>query len=195
MTQLNKSVGRQGRLSWGVPLLFGIMALGGGCSSSPPQEDTLPVPEDDGAMLEESIEGSEAWGVQAVSFHSGPCYGTCPVFEYRINQDGAALFDGEKFTAVEGEQAAPGGRDMFLRIISTLAPVRPQNGDRVIDRDLCQPFATDMITYTVVWETVEGEQRLSYYNGCADERFMDVKRTLAEVRAMLPVGALIGTDR
>ena len=52
-----------------------------------------------------------------------------------------------------------------------------------------------MITYTVVWDTDTGEQRLSYNTGCADARFQEVKTALAEVRAMLPVDELVGKGR
>lgn len=51
--------------------------------------------------------------VRAVTFRSGACYGTCPVFECRIDRQGAAVFEGDNFTAVKGERDAPGGRETW----------------------------------------------------------------------------------
>lgn len=160
-------------------LVLLVVVFGTGCAETAPDKGAAYVPDQ----------------VRALTFRSGACYGTCPVFEYRIDRDGVAVFDGEKFTAVEGERDAPGDRETFQRILATLAPVRPQEGDLTIDREVCRRIATDMITYTVVWDTDTGDQRLSYNTGCADARFQDVKTALAEVRAMLPVGELVGKGR
>ena len=163
----------------GAFVLLLVVVLGAGCAEMAP---------DKGAA-------SLAGEVRAVTFRSGACYGPCPVFEYRIDREGAAVFEGENFTAVKGERDAPGGRETFQRILATLAPVRPADGDLAIDRETCRRIATDMITYTVVWDTDTGEQRLSYNTGCADARFQEVKDALAEVRAMLPVDELVGKSR
>ncbi|WP_157933775.1 DUF6438 domain-containing protein [Alloalcanivorax mobilis] len=128
----------------------------------------------------------------AIRYQAGACFGTCPQFEYRIDADGNATFNGQRFTKITGEHPAPGDRATFKRLRGLLASARPADGDRVIGPNDCQRFATDHPGITVVWEEPAGERRLTYNTGCHDARYQALRDTLDEARQALPVEALTG---
>jgi len=130
--------------------------------------------------------------VTAVRYDSGACFGTCPQFSYRIDHNGKATFDGRRFTAVEGSENAPGDREIFQKLVATLASARPAEGKRDIGRKNCARFITDQPTVTVFWEQTNDTRQLSYNKGCRDPQYAELREQLEAARGLLPVGTMIG---
>ena len=43
--------------------------------------------------------------VESITFQTGPCFGTCPVYTVTVHSNGQGLFTGQAHTTVTGPQA------------------------------------------------------------------------------------------
>ncbi len=67
------------------------------------QADTLIV---SGGQLIEYNRAPKDYHIQQVSFRTGACFGSCPIFELRLNRDGTASYYAEEYNDQQGRFAA-----------------------------------------------------------------------------------------
>ncbi|MFW2830062.1 DUF6438 domain-containing protein [Sphingomonas sp. ID0503] len=120
----------------------------------------------------------------AITVAQGPCFGTCPVYEARLTDKGELTFDGKRFTAQGGVQAAVRPPESFTALRQYLAPYRPAVGTTVRTREGagCAPMVTDMVAITVTWEGVDGRRTvLDHYTGCRSAEATATSEALRQV--------------
>lgn len=104
--------------------------------------------------------------LSAISYRTQPCYGTCPVYEVRVDQAGAGVFTGVAHTAVTGERRFTVTPDQFAAFAATLAPARPSRDRRLeMGGKDCGMAPTDMPSIQVEWRGAE-TRTLDAYLGC-----------------------------
>jgi len=134
--------------------------------------------------------------LESISYETGPCFGACPVYTVTVNRDGNGLFEGRRFTAVEGERRftlTPAQFDAFAR---QLEPLRPASGEQRYSGEMCGVMATDLPSADVRWRGSDGaEQHLYFYFGCDMERNRAIADRLRAAPDLLPIDALIGRNR
>lgn len=130
--------------------------------------------------------------VASVSVETGPCFGACPVFRVTVNADGRGVFEGRRFTAVEGERAIRVTPEQFRRLVAHLQPVRPASGSVRYSGEACEMMATDLPSTDVTWGTAGGEaQNLYFYHGCDMEKNRAIAERLDEVPRLLGIVDLV----
>ncbi len=129
----------------------------------------------------------------SISYATGPCYGTCPVYKVTVRPDGTGTFEGERFTAVTGTREFRASPEAYRRFAALLEPYRP-DGERIIEMGSpdCGPAATDMPSVDVGWTQASGGAgHLRFYYGCRMGNAA-MASALREAPAVLPIAALIG---
>ena len=139
--------------------------------------------------------GAADTGLHTISYETGPCFGACPVYRVTVDRDGIGLFEGRRFTAVEGERTFQVTPAQFRAFARHLEPLRPASGDRLYSGEACGTIATDLPSAEVAWMFAdEAEQRLYFYFGCDMERNRDIAERLDAAPGLLPIGDLIGSS-
>lgn len=159
--------------------LMAVLVLAAGCT---PVEFRAPAA---GAPV--AIEGD------SISYATGPCYGTCPVYTVTVRPDGTGTFEGVRFTAVTGARAFRVTPDAYRRFASALAPYRP-DGERRVEMGSpdCGPAPTDMPSVDVNWTMASGGAgHLHFYYGCRVGNAAMAK-ALQEAPSLLPIEGFIG---
>ncbi|QAY77958.1 DUF6438 domain-containing protein [Sphingosinicella sp. BN140058] len=130
--------------------------------------------------------------VDRIVYEVGPCHGTCPVYSVSIVADGITYFEGRQHTATNGRAPAEGTPMLFSAVRDSLAAVRPSESE-TISHPQCQTYATDQQVVTVTWM---GSNRapvsLAFDLGCRDERYGEIRKSLAAARRLLPIDTLVG---
>ena len=133
--------------------------------------------------------------VQSISFETGPCFGTCPVYRFHINSDGSGSFEGIRFTAFAGVRpfrATPAQYQAFAR---QLEPIRPARGSIRYQGARCRSMATDLPSAEVIWRSRRGTQSLYFYYGCDMQRNRALAERLRAAPDLLPIGDFIRPAR
>src|SRR3954452_7862857 len=104
-------------------------------------------------------------GLRSISYQTGPCFGTCPVYRVTVYANGAGLFEGLRFTAVTGARRFRITRAHFRAFAARLAPDRPPTGERHYVGAACRQLATDQSSVEIIWRGAT-EQKLDVYYGC-----------------------------
>jgi len=125
----------------------------------------------------------------SISFETGPCFGTCPVYKVTVRPDGTGMFEGRRFTAVTGERAFRVSPAQYRAFEAQLAPLRPAEGEV---REECMTVS-DMASVQVTWFSQIGNSQGYYlYFGCDRERNQAARERLQAAPALLPIADLIG---
>jgi hypothetical protein len=131
--------------------------------------------------------------VESITYKTGPCFGTCPVYTVTVHSNGSGLFVGQQHTAVTGNQAFTVTPVQFAQFVNHLAPIRPASG--VVRYDgppECTGLATDMPSADVKWNGFNGQQQeLYYYYGCFFANSQAMSQRLQQAPGLLPIGAFI----
>lgn len=136
-----------------LAILAGALALAGCAATGGPAGPAAP-PADD---------------TVAITIGQGPCFGACPVYAATLQKSGALSFEGRRFTAATGPQAATRPPESFAAFRDYVAPYKPARGTTADTPD-CGPRATDHPTITVTWAAADGAQTvLNHYTGCHSE--------------------------
>lgn len=133
--------------------------------------------------------------ITAVTYETGACFGTCPIYRVTVTERGAGIFEGRRFTAVTGVRRFSVSRGQFRAFVAHLAPIRPANrrSVRYEGPELCPRFATDMPSATISWRSTSGgAQTLTYDYGCDPEKNRALAERLRAAPALLPIAAMIG---
>jgi len=130
---------------------------------------------------------------QRISYETGRCLGACPVYRVTVSADGEGLFEGKRFTAVQGQRAFRVTPDQYRAFASALAPLRPASGSvRYNGPPLCKRLATDLPSVTVTWRGSDGaEQSLFYYYGCDMQETRAMADRLRKAPSQLPIAAYV----
>ena len=135
--------------------------------------------------------GAEA-GLQSISYETGRCFGACPVYRVTVNADGSGVFEGRRFTSVEGERAFTLTADQFRAFAAQLAPVRPASGTVSYDPAHCTQVATDLPGVNIEWRDAgAAPQQLYFYYGCDMEKNRAMAQRLERAPELLPIGSFI----
>ncbi|UZK64620.1 DUF6438 domain-containing protein [Sphingomonas sp. M1-B02] len=136
-----------------------------------------------------------AGAVERVTYETGPCYGTCPVYRIVVGADGKGVFTGIRNTAVTGERAFTLSAGQYRAFADALSPYRPSTGDRIYQpgNALCANAPTDMPSVDIRWAISRSEpQRLYFYYGCDREKNRAMATALGNAPDLLPLEQLIG---
>jgi hypothetical protein len=128
---------------------------------------------------------------QSVSYETGPCFGACPVYRVTVRTDGTGVFEGRRFTSVEGERRFTVTPAQYNAFVAQLAPVRPARGDVRYDPSTCGSFATDLPTVQVAWSEGADSQSLYYNHGCDMEKNRALSERLRDAPKLLPIADFI----
>lgn len=154
-------------------LAMGAALLAGGCATVP----AGPV----------AIEGD------SISYTTGPCFGTCPMYTVNIRPDGSGTFEGRRFTAVTGTRAFRATPAQYRAFAAHLAPLRPAEGVVRLSGEACASQATDLPSAEVTWFSQIGNSQGYYLDfGCDMERNRAARDRLQAAPALLPIADLIG---
>ena len=136
--------------------------------------------------------GGQAAGLQSISYETGRCFGACPVYRVTVNADGTGVFEGRRFTSVEGERAFTLTPDQFRAFAAQLAPVRPATGSVRYDPASCETVATDLPGVDIEWrDTGAAPQQLYFYYGCDMEKNRAIAERLQAAPKLLPIAEFI----
>jgi len=136
-----------------------------------------------------NAEGSPA----SISYETGPCFGACPIYRVTVNADGSGLFEGRRWTRVEGSRGFRVTPAQYARLVAHLAPLRPASGSVRYSGEACEMMATDLPSADVIWEGPAGTQQLHFYHGCDMEKNRAIAERLNAVPDLLPIGEFIHT--
>jgi len=133
--------------------------------------------------------------VQTISFETGPCFGTCPVYRFSVNSDGSGVFEGIRFTAFTGSRPFRATARQYQAFARQLEPARPARGSVRYAGEACRSTATDLPSAEVTWRSPRGTQSLYFYYGCDMERNRALADRLSAAPALLPIGDFIRPAR
>jgi hypothetical protein len=156
-------------------LAIGLLAPLAACATVPPSSATLP---------------------SKISYETGPCFGACPVYKVTIDSSGQGLFEGRRFTTVEGERRFTASPAQYRAFAEQLAPLRPASGSVRLDAPpACTQMATDLPSASVSWTSGSGEeQSFYYYFGCDMEARRATAERLRAAPSLLPIAGFIRTE-
>ncbi len=156
-----------------MALAIGAALLASGCATIPGD----PV----------AIEGD------SISYQTGPCFGTCPMYTISIRPDGSGTFEGRRFTAVTGTRAFRATPAQYRAFAAHLAPLRPAEGVVRLSGEACTSQATDLPSAEVTWFSQIGNSQGYYLDfGCDRERHQAARERLQSAPALLPIAEMIG---
>ena len=125
----------------------------------------------------------------AISYEVGPCFGTCPVYRVTVYPDGNGVFEGRRFTAIEGERAFTATPEAYRRFAALLAPYRPRGERRIVPGTPdCGMAATDSSIIEVRWGRAD---HLTFYTGCRMNNDA-MASGIAAAPSTLPIADLVG---
>lgn len=126
-----------------------------------------------------------------ITYTTGPCFGSCPVYSVVVPPSGAARFTGTRFTAVIGERAVTVTPAQAQAFAARLLPLVPASGvTRYQPGEAnCPNAPTDMPSVQV---RVDGAERgIDFYYGCARDN-QAIAEALRAAPDTLPLASLIG---
>jgi hypothetical protein len=126
-----------------------------------------------------------------ITYITGPCFGSCPVYTLVVPPSGEARFTGTRFTAVTGERAVAVTPAQAQAFAAKLLPLLPASGvTRYVPGEAnCPNAPTDMPSVRV---RVAGADRgIDFYYGCARDN-QPLAEALHAAPELLPLTTLIG---
>jgi Domain of unknown function (DUF6438) len=131
--------------------------------------------------------------VKSITYETGPCFGTCPVYTVTVRADGTGLFTGQNHTTVTGNQAFTVTPSQYAQFVNHLAPIRPASGtERHQSGSDCTSIITDLPSTDVKWQSVDGQQQeLFVYHGCRFPNSQAMVERLQQAPDLLPIGSFI----
>ena len=133
--------------------------------------------------------------VWTITFETGPCFGTCPVYRVALNSTGDGTFEGLRFTAVTGMRPFRATWAQVQAFADQLEPLRPASGAVRYAGESCATMATDLPSAEVTWRSSRGTQSLYFYYGCDMERNRAIRERLSAAPGLLPIGDFIRATR
>ncbi len=137
--------------------------------------------------------GQGAHKVESITYQTGACFGTCPVYTVTVHSNGSGLFVGQHHTTVTGNQAFTVTPAQYAQFVNHLAPIRPASGTVRYDSvPPCTAMSTDSPSVDVKWNGTNGQQQeLYYYYGCHSPNGAAMAQRLTQAPNLLPIGSYI----
>jgi hypothetical protein len=132
--------------------------------------------------------------VESITYQTGACFGTCPVYTVTVHANGQGLFTGTAHTTVTGPHPFTVTPAQYQAFVNQLAPIRPASGIVRYDHTPtpCTHMATDMPSVDVKWHTFGNQQQeLYYYYGCFFTGSPALGQRLSAAPNLLPIGSFI----
>ena len=131
--------------------------------------------------------------VETITYETGPCFGACPVYTLTVRSDGTGIFEGRRFTGVEGTRPLTFTPAQYAEFRRRLEPYRPVGERRLTAGPECNGrVATDMPSVEVTWTAKGPGSRLYAYFGCDMEGNATMFEALRRAPEALAIGPLIG---
>lgn len=132
--------------------------------------------------------------LESIAFSTGPCFGSCPVFEMEVASTGAGTYRGERYVAVKGERAFSASAAEWSAFADRLAPYRPDTSVKYGHGACSGPLVTDQPTVIVTWRDADGsETTLDWYMGCREPGLAENGERIYQAWQELPLDDLVGT--
>lgn len=138
-----------------------------------------------------SSTSADRGNIERIEYSISPCRGTCPAYKFTIAAEGAAVFEGERHTALTGRIPVQGGAEVFATVQQALERAKPAHANRSVSAENCRVYYTDQQVLTVEWVGA-ATQRLSFDLGCNDPSEAGVRQALAAARRQMPIDKLVG---
>jgi len=142
-----------------------------------------------------SLGGCKNKHVESITYQTGPCFGTCPVYTVTVHSNGQGVFTGQAHTTVTGQQNFTVTAAQYQAFVNHLAPIRPASGTVRYDfqsGNCTGGFATDLPSADVKWHTFGGQQQELFLNyGCRFANSTAMAQRLSAAPALLPIGSFI----
>jgi hypothetical protein len=133
--------------------------------------------------------------VESITYQTGPCFGTCPVYTVTVHANGQGLFTGQAHTTVIGPHPFTVTPTQYQAFVNQLAPIRPASGTVRYDAasGLCTGgIVTDLPSVDVKWHTFSNQQQELYdYYGCRFTNSQQMAQRLSAAPNLLPIGSFI----
>lgn len=161
-------------------VFIGLAGLLASCSTVLPS-DTASVPQSSFVPVK-------------ISYSTGPCFGTCPIYSVTVTANGQGRWEGERFVVATGERAFTVTPEQMARFTAALQPYRPKGSLSLVTAEECNNnVATDLPTVDVFWTAADGrEDHLSYYYGCDLPKNAKIGDGLRAAINILPIQNFIG---
>ena len=130
-----------------------------------------------------------------ITYETGPCFGTCPVYSVTVTNSGApAIFDGKRFTAVAGRREVPVADRQFAAFYDAIADARAADPKAYEQGGAnCRQVVTDMPSVAITVREGTAEPRtFRFYYGCRDPQNAKLAADLRRAPTLLPIADLIG---
>ena len=133
---------------------------------------------------------------ESITYETGPCFGTCPVYRVSVGSDGAGTFTGVRFTAVTGDRAFRISPADYDALVALLAPHLPDSGTATYQarQANCRNAPTDMPSVRVTRSIQMRSAKISgiyFYVGCGRDN-PKVSEALGRAFRLLPITDFIG---
>ena len=129
--------------------------------------------------------------VETISYETGPCFGTCPVYKVTVSSDGRGVFEGQRFTAVTGTRAFRVSPAQWRAFRRQLQALHGRGTVEMTGPPVCEQMATDMPTVEVRWSGAFRPFTLRANYGCRNERLQWKFAHLRRAPGTLPIAALV----
>lgn len=135
------------------------------------------------------VAGTAPLPLQSISYETGPCFGSCPVYSFTVASDGRGSFTGKNFTAVGGTRTFEVTRAQFAAFAAALAPYRPNGEVRIAPgSERCGQAATDLPSTQVRWTGRDRRagDHLYLYHGCTGAGNAATAQALGNAPDLIP---------
>ncbi|RDE06683.1 DUF6438 domain-containing protein [Sphingomonas aracearum] len=131
---------------------------------------------------------------ETITYETGRCFGSCPVYKVSVSADGQGTFEGRMFTAATGVRHFRVSKRQYVAFRRRLIASRPVGTVRLTpDNPACGPAPTDMPTTEIGWSGGGRKPaHLSLYMGCGGPKAQRMRETIRSAPEALPIAAFIG---
>ena len=132
---------------------------------------------------------------ESITYETGACFGTCPVYSVTVRSDGTGTFHGERFTQVTGTRDFTLTPAQYAAFAKRVAPYRP-DGETLYKpgEPICANYATDMPSTDIRWNGAGRSDHLYLYYGCDRQKNAAMFDALGNAVDALPIEPLIGAQ-
>ena len=132
------------------------------------------------AMIPKAIFVAAQGRTDLITLERGACFGTCPIYQVTIAQNGTVSFDGHKFVKTSGAATAQIKPEDFNKLVSDFEKIHYFSLDEKYEPGTrgCGAAATDM-PYVRTSIRVDGKTKsVSHYHGCRNSEVLGALATL-----------------
>jgi len=147
-----------------MPLLFGLLAAP--CISMAPAAPQAASASQVPARPAQESNANDA--ITSILMHRSGCFGSCPVYEVEVNEQGAVTFNGHRFVDKTGKhhgKVTPSQFQQLAALLTRIGFFKLQDQYRY-EQDGCTTWSTDGPTVDIIATQGPKKKHVSYYYGC-----------------------------